>query len=714
MSLQLCLWILLLLSAWSPMGHAKYSSPPEVVIPLRVIDPTIHDIYPDWLSYSLRFGGERHIITMKPTKSFISRNFLLLTYTDQGDRIEEQPFVQNDCYYHGNVDEDPESLVSINTCFGTLQGMLVIHGTSYEIMPKNQTSTFEHLIYKMDIKDTESFSSMRCGLTEDEIARQKNSQESEDSTLMQSSYEGWWTHHKYLEYYVAVDNKRFVYTNNNVTKCIQDVLEIVSAINVLYVQIDTEVIVTTLEIWTQTNHINVTNGIGAVLGAFCSWKKKNVDRRFRNDVAHLFARQGYGIYLGLAYLATVCTSNGCGVMSFMSDSVSHMASVIAHELGHNLGMNHDMSYCTCGLKDCIMAAVKSSSPKFSNCSYRDMFPHIRRACLQNNPLIRVKLNTSSSCGNNLVEEGEQCDCGSSRSCQRDPCCNEFCVFKPGAECSLGLCCNKCKLRTTGTVCRQKKNECDLPEWCNGTSAECPRDVYIEDGSPCGVNGYCYNLSCHNREEHCQEIFGKSARSADNTCYMEMNKRGDRFGNCGNDSISYKKCDKNDVLCGRIQCENVEEIPQRKNHETVHWTQINNVTCWSMDYHFGITLEDSGVVRDGTSCGPNNICVNKKCVANPQLLNNCSFSKCNMNGVCNNNGNCHCDNKWEPPDCLLSGFGGSVDSGPPPIKIPKKSLNRNSLMAILLMSLFLVMLLIVVIIIVKKKFHHRLQLENDNH
>ncbi|XP_027246824.1 disintegrin and metalloproteinase domain-containing protein 26A-like [Cricetulus griseus] len=669
MVFQLCLWMLLFLSPWSPTEHTKYSSPPEVVIPLRVTDTRRHGSSPGWLSYSLRFGGERHIITMKPTKYFISRNFLLLTYTDKDDLLAEQPFVQSDCYYHGDVDGDPESIVALTTCLGSLQGILEINGTAYEIMPKSSTSTFEHLAYKMESEDLESFS-MRCGLTEEEIARQMKIEESKDSTLMQSHYEGWWTHHKYIEYFVVIDNKRYVYRNNNATACINDILQIVNGINSYYVQIDIDVILTTLQVWSKQNHVNVEGDIGSVLTNFCKWKQTNIGNQIRHDIIHLFPRQGYGMYLGLAYVGAVCTPNNCAVNSFMSDSMIDMAFIIAHEMGHNLGMLHDSNQCTCGRSSCIMAPAKSNSHRFSNCSYEELYRTItRRTCLYNFPDEAVSISTNLTwCGNNIVEEGEQCDCGSYKSCQRDPCCSQDCMFKPGAKCAFGLCCKDCKLIPTGTMCRSVNNDCDLPEWCNGTSPECPEDVYMEDGHLCSGSGYCYKRACHKHEEHCQKIFGKGARSASETCYMEMNKRGDRFGNCGNNSYNYIQCNSMDVLCGRIQCENVIELPHREKHETVHWTHFNNVTCWTVDYHFGITITDIGAVRDGTPCGLDHICIDRKCVPKLVLLSNCSAAQCNMKGVCNNKHHCHCDVKWKPPGCNVSGFGGSIDSGPPPERL----------------------------------------------
>ncbi|XP_013207430.1 disintegrin and metalloproteinase domain-containing protein 26A-like [Microtus ochrogaster] len=688
MVLQFCLWMLQFLPAWSPTVHAKYSSPPEVVIPVRVTDPGRHNSSLGWLSYGLRFGGERHILTMKPMTNLISRNFLLFTYTDQGDLLAEQPFVKNDCYYHGYVDRDPESMVIINTCLGSLQGMFEINGTAYEIVPKSSTSTFEHLTYKMDSEGSESFP-MRCALTEEESSRQRKLQENNDDSLMQSQYENWWTHHKYLEYYVVIDNKQYVHRNHNTTACIHDILQMINGINGYYLQIDIEVILTTLQVWSKQNHVDVEGDIYNVLDNFCNWKNKNIGNQIRHDIIHLFPRQGYDMYLGLAHVGTVCRADNCAVNSFMSDSTADMAFIIAHEMGHNLGMLHDDSECTCGRLSCIMAPAKSNSNKFSNCSYEQLYETItRRTCLYNIPDEVVSTNLTW-CGNSLVEEGEQCDCGSSEACKRDPCCSDDCVFKRGAECAFGLCCRSCKFIPAGTMCRRQNNECDLPEWCNGTSAECPEDMYVADGNLCHDGGYCYKRACHKHEAHCQMIFGKGARSANDTCYMEMNKRGDRFGNCGNNSYNYIRCNSSDVLCGRIQCENVMELPRRRKHETVHWTRFNNATCWTVDYHFGITIADIGAVRDGTPCGPNHMCIDRKCVNKSVLLSNCSAFRCNLKGVCNNKYHCHCDVDWEPPDCLQNGFGGSIDSGPPPRRLTNSNWGKYSLAFLLL---FVVVLL----------------------
>uniref|UniRef100_A0A8C0XBZ0 Uncharacterized protein n=1 Tax=Castor canadensis TaxID=51338 RepID=A0A8C0XBZ0_CASCN len=428
----------------------------------------------------------------------------------------------------------------------------------------------------------------RCALTEEEIARQLKLQGRDESILMQSGYEGWWTHRWFIELALVVDHNRFLYWGSNISNVLQELFIILNEANSLLISVDVDVTLLGLEIWNKGNPI-VQDDVENLLGDFCYWKATTLNSRIQNDIAHLFVQQHFGIYLGYAIIGSVCVPYfNCGVDQLMGEDMYIIGHVVAHEIGHNLGMVHYDNLCTCGQKSCIMAAVNNNFRRFSNCSYSP------------NPLDIVPLK---HCGNGVIEDGEECDCGSLKLCTNDPCCMTGCMLKYGADCASGLCCNDCEFMPPGTICREKNNECDLPEWCNGTSPNCPEDVYVQEGFPCPGNGYCYEKRCNNHDKQCRQTFGINARSASQSCYMEMNTRGDRFGNCGINHNTYIKCNSSDILCGRIQCENVTAIPFLREHSTVHQTHLNGVTCWGTDYHWGMTIPDVGEVKDGTE-GPN--------------------------------------------------------------------------------------------------------------
>lgn len=148
--LQVWLRTWLFLSLWSPSWHFEQCSiPPEVMVPLRVSDINRDTSPSRWLSYSLHIEGQNHIISMKSKKNLVSKYLSVFPYTDQGALHEDQPFVQNVCYYHGYIDGDPESMVALTTCFGGLLWPLKINGITYEIKPKSFSSTFEQLVCKM-------------------------------------------------------------------------------------------------------------------------------------------------------------------------------------------------------------------------------------------------------------------------------------------------------------------------------------------------------------------------------------------------------------------------------------------------------------------------------------------------------------------------------------------------------------------------------------
>ncbi|ELV10980.1 Disintegrin and metalloproteinase domain-containing protein 21 [Tupaia chinensis] len=665
----LLLWFGLSLSSssLSQAGSSQYFSSAEVVIPLKVTNRDRGAKVPGWLSYSLWFEGQRHTVHMRVKKFLVSRHFPVFTYTEQHALLQDQPYVPDNCYYHGYVEGAPKSLAVLSTCFGGFRGVLQINDLTYEIEPIRHSATFEHLVYKINSNLTQ-FPPMKCGLAEKEIAHQLlKSEEAENSALKRNSSGDWWTHAWFLELVVVVDHDFFIYSQSNFSKVQEDVFLVVNMVDSMYQQLNTYVILIGIEIWNQGNIFPMTT-IEQVLQDFARWKQISLSQ-LQYDAAHIFIKSSFISILGLAYVAGICRPPiDCGVDNFQGDPWSLFANTVAHELGHVLGMQHDEKFCVCGEIGCIMNAFRVPSERFTNCSYADFMKTTSNqgSCLHDSPR-PGKIFMVKRCGNGVVEREEECDCGSIQQCEQDPCCLMNCTLRPGAACAFGLCCKDCKFMPSGAPCRRQVNECDLPEWCNGTSHQCPEDSYVQDGIPCSDNAYCYQKRCNNHDQQCKEIFGKDAKSAPQNCYKEINSQGNRFGHCGINGTTFHKCNAADIFCGRVQCEGVSNIPSLQDHFALQHININGVICWGVAHHLGMDTSDIGEVKDGTACGPGRICIHRKCVSLSVLPQDCFPEICNMNGVCNNKHHCHCADGWSPPYCLYTGYGGSVDSGPPAVK-----------------------------------------------
>lgn len=63
------------------------------------------------------------------------------------------------------------------------------------------------------------------------------------------------------------------------------------------------------------------------------------------------------------------------------------------------------------------------------------------------------------------------------------------------------------------MCRPAADfQCDLPEFCSGSSASCPPDLYVQDGHDCGRGtGYCYEGLCQSLDLQCKRLYGRGNR-----------------------------------------------------------------------------------------------------------------------------------------------------------------------------------------------------------
>uniref|UniRef100_A0A3B5LA24 Uncharacterized protein n=1 Tax=Xiphophorus couchianus TaxID=32473 RepID=A0A3B5LA24_9TELE len=572
------------------------------------------------------------------------------------------------CYYHGSVEGYERSVVALSTCSG-LRGVILLENETFGLEPVQASTTNEHALYLL--KDSYS-EPVTCGVISEatstpnyepfEPAQSMTSLLRRKRALPQTSF---------VELVLVVDNLRV--SKQNETAVREEMVQMANLLDGYYKPLNIRVVLVGLEIFKQSNPFSVDGTAGEVLGEFVKWRKSTLLPKIRHDIGQLIVgRSGAygGGVLGMAFVGTVCSvASSGGINVFSADNLNFASTVVAHEMGHNLGMNHDSTDCSCNGKSCIMSGGASGAVQFSKCSEQDFEALILRGggvCLRNQPSASDVIGTAE-CGNGRLDQGEECDCGTKEECKNECCDAATCKLTRGSSCAHGACCDKCQLKVSGTECRKSANVCDLPEYCDGKIGFCPPDFYIMDGLPCQNDAaYCYEGRCQTYDYQCLHLFGSGAKKADDICFEYENVKGNVFGNCGiTSSGNYIKCTVANAKCGKVQCTNVD----LNNHPVGAQISIEIVQgskCINADFNLGTDVLDPAYVKPGSPCDKGKTCMDFKCV-NASVLDpnrGCDAqTTCSGRGVCNDQGHCHCDNGWAPPNCNTAGRGGSVDSGP---------------------------------------------------
>ncbi|KAM3859950.1 disintegrin and metalloproteinase domain-containing protein 11 [Diretmus argenteus] len=646
-------------------------------------------------SFLVEAFGTSFILDLELNHNLLSSDYVERHFDEDGQ--PHQSMGGEHCYYHGRVRGVPGSWAALSTCHG-LRGMFSDGNFSYGIEPVlDGREANDHVVYRMPDVDLFLPDCPGCSVNSTQPGGQTDSDsdgdgEEEGDGEMENG--GDWfepvfteglrrskrqvrrgqrtvqTETKYIELMVINDYDLFVQLRRSTSQTRNFAKAVVNMADVIYKeQLNTRIVLVAMETWSSHNMVSVGDDSLLTLRDFMKYRKENIKER--SDATHLFSGRTFlSSRSGTAYIGGICSlTRGGGVNEY--GNVGPMAITLSQSLGQNIGMmwnkerpNAGDCRCPDPWLGCIMEDTGYYLPrKFSRCSIDEYLRFLQQgggSCLFNKP---SKLLDPSECGNGFVERGEECDCGSQMECARSggACCKK-CTLTHNAMCSNGLCCRDCKYELRGVTCREAVNDCDIPETCMGDTSQCPHNVQKLDGYMCDAGqGRCYGGRCKTRDGQCRTLWGHN--SADRFCYEKLNSEGTEKGNCGWDSNGqgWVQCNKQDVLCGFLLCTNLTTKPRFGELQG----EPTSLTIYHQNRYLDCrgghaVLEDGsdlGYVEDGTPCGPNMMCLERRCHPVTTFnLSTCPGSSpsriCSHHGTCSNEVKCICDPDYTGKDCSV--------------------------------------------------------------
>ncbi|KAK7011124.1 Disintegrin and metalloproteinase domain-containing protein 12 [Biomphalaria glabrata] len=665
------------------------------------------------LTIQIVMEGKKYRIKLIQNEALLSAGIVVKHYEENNQQVITKTVEH--CYYHGHIKKDDWSSVAVSTCNG-IRGVIHLHNETYVIQPLNKDDDaieHPHVIFKASFSNNES-----CGNSQglwspfQELHKGELIKRTKFANAQKIHNQSGETKQKLLKIAMILDKSMYMGLEFSQQHVIQYAVDVANIVDLYFRfrEIGFEVALTYLEFWNLRNMFPVVNSHRSLLNNFILFKNEKLQMDNVYDAAFFVTGLDLaGDKVGIAVPDSICSTRGVAVVkSGRPFEPQQTATILSHMAGHILGIKHDEETfwraiyheggCSC--KDefgCIMSssvlgAGGVHSRMFSNCSVSDLDVSLNMgiaSCLWGAP--KGLTEFKQTCGNNIIERGEECDCGNTEECQaKDPCCDpNTCLLQPWAQCRSGPCCSNCSFLSTTHLCRPRQSECDIPEFCDGHSGNCPFNTYIEDGHPCAEGtGYCIGGICPTVNVQCQGIWGADARSGHDQCFQRFNPTGNFNGHCGKDKStgSYAKCQNDDILCGLLHCEGGSSSPKYGSDKGFSTTNVNansiEYECKTVHGPALMDMPHMGMVQDGTKCGHNKICLKNACVQLQNIPNffcptdNASVI-CSNHGVCTPGDQCFCEHGWDGSDCSIKLNYSAVEKKSPLSHVSASSLGSTT-------------------------------------
>ncbi|XP_016814870.2 disintegrin and metalloproteinase domain-containing protein 32 isoform X8 [Pan troglodytes] len=269
----------------------------QIVIPEKIQTNTndSSEIEYEQISYIIPIDEKLYTVHLKQ-RYFLADNFMIYLY-NQGSMNTYSSDIQTQCYYQGNIEGYPDSMVTLSTCSG-LRGILQFENVSYGIEPLESAVEFQHVLYKLKNEDNDIAIFIDRSLKEqpmdDNIFISEKSEPAVPDLFP-----------LYLEMHIVVDKTLFDYWGSDSMIVTNKVIEIVGLANSMFTQFKVTIVLSSLELWSDENKISTVGEADELLQKFLEWKQSYLNLR-PHDIAYLLIYTDYPRYLGAVFPGTMC------------------------------------------------------------------------------------------------------------------------------------------------------------------------------------------------------------------------------------------------------------------------------------------------------------------------------------------------------------------------------------------------------------------------